>query len=282
MNQTPEGSTAPGERRSSSRTRQRIRARRKRNKRIRFAGIGLLVVGVAAAIWWNRPPPIEINEATLCPIPTPTGVHAVLLNRSDPINARQQQRVNEVLQSVVADARIGGRVAFYVSDRDDVTRLSPVLALCNPGVAANELYRSPRAFRTRYDQEFRDQIAALNEALRQPTPRNTQPVIESIRAVCIDAFRDAPLGTPLRMTIVGDMIQYSGLANHYRDREYEALLGNRIEPFRADCKGAEVDIVYLQRPAPRLQASPQGPTHQRFWDGLLRRMNARPRNLEVV
>lgn len=247
-----------------------------------MAAIGLLAVGAAGGLWWSQPAPIEINEATLCPIPLPTAVHAVLVNRSDPLNARQLQRVREVMETVVRDTQVGGRVALYVSATDDVTRLPPALALCNPGVSGNEIYRFPRPLRARYDQAFGERIAAVQEELQQPTPRNTSPVVESIRAVCLDAFGNAPLGIPLRLTIIGDMIQYSALANHYRDRDYEAILGNRLEPFRADCKGAQADVVYLQRPAPRLQPAPQGGAHQRFWDALLRRMNARPRSLEVV
>ena len=247
-----------------------------------MAVISLLAVGAAGAIWWSQPDPIEINQATLCPIPLATAVHAVLVNRSDPLNQVQLQRVREVLETAVRDAEVGGRVALYVSATDDVTRLSPVLALCNPGTSGSTIYRFPRPLRARYEEEFGQRIAALQEELQQPTARNTSPVVESIRAVCLDAFANAPLGIPLRLTIIGDMIQYSPLANHYRDRDYEALLGNRLEPFRADCKGARADIVYLQRPAPRLQPAPQGGAHQRFWDALLRRMNARPRTLEVV
>lgn len=247
-------------------------------------GAGLLaLLGVAAALWLNRPEPIRIDEASLCPIPAPTGVHAVLVNRSDPLNEQQERRVRELLDAAVAEAPAGTRVALYVSETDDVRSLAPKLALCSPGTEPNLLYRRPAELRPRFEQAFRETIAATQAALVQPVQRNTSPVMESIRAVCTDAFGAVPTGITLRLTVIGDMIQYSPLANHNRDRDFDALLqGRRLDPVVADCKGAQVDIAYVLRPSRRFVPSPQNAAHQRFWDGFFRRMNARPRSIEAV
>jgi hypothetical protein len=241
----------------------------------------LLLAGGAAAWWFTRQP--AVDRVTLCPASGPTGIHAVLIDRSDPITPLQATRVRQVLEQAVLEAPVGARIALYVAESDGITALSPELALCNPGRDANPIYQNPRMIREQYEQQFKSRLdAAITRLLAQST-RQTSPIMESLKAVCIDAFGAQPVGAALRMTLVSDLIQHSPAVSHIRDRDYEALLRSpRLQALVADCKGASVEIVYLLRPTQRGQPGIQTRAHQSFWDRYLQRVNARPRSMEPV
>lgn len=240
----------------------------------------ILALGIGGAYYWTRTTQVPIDQATLCPATGPTEIHAILVDRSDPITPLQQTRVRQVIERIVSDASAGARVAIYVADSDGAERLTASVALCNPGREANALYQNPRRMRERYELEFKGRLDRTAETLLQPNTRNNSPIMESIKALCVDAFGRSQRGDKLTMTIISDMIQHSPIASHYRDRDYDALLRSpRLQSVFADCKGADVDIVYLLRPQAR---NTQTRRHQQFWDVFLQRMNARPRNMEPV
>ncbi|MCL6607965.1 MAG: hypothetical protein K6T74_07710 [Geminicoccaceae bacterium] len=115
------------------------------------------------------------------------------------------------------------------------------------------------------------------------TTRKTSPIMESIKAVCIDAFGGVPQGVPLRLVVVSDFLQHSSIADHYRERDFEALFKDaRLVTVLVDCKGAEVEMLYLLRPGKDGRPILQNRAHQRFWDLYFQRLNARPKRLEAV
>jgi hypothetical protein len=235
------------------------------------------------ASFWAREQRVEIDEASLCPKSGPTAVTAVLVDRSDPLSPQQAQRVRQVLERIVEEASVGGRVALYVAEADAFAALSPVLALCNPGSEANPLYQNPKKIRARYEDGFKARFEAVRGALLEPARRQSSPVMESIKAVCIDAFGKAPAGVPLRLVVVSDLLQHSPITSHYRERNFEAVFKDgRLAGVLVDCKGAEVDILYVLRLGKDGRPTVQTRDHQRFWDLYFQRLNARPKSLEAV
>jgi hypothetical protein len=237
--------------------------------------------GATAAYFLLRKDPVD--PVSLCPRAGPAAVHAILIDRSDPISPLQARRVRQVLDAAVLGAAPATRIALYVAESDGTAALTPVLALCNPGRDANPIYQNPRLIREKYERDFKTRLDTTINALLAPSTRQTSPIMESLKAVCIDAFGAEPAGIPLRLTIVSDMLQHSPIASHYRDRDYEALLRSpRLQAVRADCRGAEVDILYLLRPTRSGQPGAQSRAHQRFWDHYLQLMNALPRSMEPI
>lgn len=246
-------------------------------------GAAMLLVGYFALNWWAKGQRVEIDEATLCPVSGPSAVTAVLVDRSDPLTTQQALRVRQVLDRVVAEAPVGGRVALYVAEADAFTALAPVLALCNPGSEANPLYQNPKKIRARYEEGFKARFDAVRKALLEPAQRKTSPIMESIKAVCIDAFGAAPPGVPLRLVVVSDLVQHSPVTSHYRERNFETFLRDaRLSGVLVDCKGAEVEMLYILRLGKDGRPTIQNGAHQRFWDLWFQRMNARPKSLEAV
>ena len=245
--------------------------------------IVLLLGGIGGATWWARTNRVAIDPDTLCPEQGPSAIHAILIDRSDPLTPMQQARVLQRIDEIVESAPVGGRVAIYLAESDGVEALPPALALCNPGRDANPLYQNPRRLRERYEQTFRDRIDALLARLMLPNPRQTSPIMESLKALCIDAMKPVPRGIPLQLSIVSDMIQHSPIASHYRNRDYRALLRSpRLQTLAVDCKGADVDILYLLRPTPQGRPGVQNRAHQEFWDQYLQHLNLRPVRMEPV
>jgi hypothetical protein len=264
------------------------------NARGRASGDGLKMVAVivvtlamlgggGAFWWWSSSKQVPIDQATLCPKAGPASVHAVLIDRSDPITPLQATRVRQVLDRAILDAPVGAKIALYVADSDGNQALTPLVALCNPGREANPLYQNPRMIREQFERNFKARMDETINKLLEASTRENSPIMESLKAVCIDAFGPIAAGVSPRLTIVSDLTQHSATASHYRDRDYEALLRSpRLQVLRADCKGADVDIIYLLRPTQRGRPGVQNRAHQSFWDRYLQLMNARPRSMEMI
>ncbi len=264
-------------------------ARRRGPDRSTIWGIAALVVGLLLLAlffgtkFWAEGQRVAIDEGSLCPKTGPVAVTAVLVDRSDPLGPQQAQRVRQILDRATAEVPTGGRIALYLAEADDFAALQPAFALCNPGKEANPLYQNPKRMRERYEEQFAKRLDTVREALLRPSPRKSSPIMESIKAVCIDAFGAAPAGVPLRLLVVSDFLQHSPVASHYREKNFEALLSDRkLDAVLVDCKGAEVDMVYLLRLGKDGRPKIQNRAHQRFWDLYFQRMNARPKSLEAV
>ena len=241
----------------------------------------LLLGGGLAAYVLTRSDPID--KVSLCSQAGPTGVHAILIDRSDSISELQATKVRQNLERTIFDARVGTRIELFVADSDGLTRPTSVISLCNPGRDVNPIYQNPRLIRDQFERGFKARIDTAINALMLPSNAKSSPIMESLKAVCIEAFGKSPSGIPLELTIVSDMIRNSNTVNQYRDRDYEALLRSpRLQSLLVDCRGADVDIIYLLRPTQRGQPGIQTPSHRSFWQRYLQLLNARPRSIELI
>lgn len=248
-----------------------------------LAAAVLLVGLLFGAKHWAESRRVAIDPATLCPTAGPTSVTVVLVDRSDPLGPQQSQRVGQLLDRLVAETPVGGRLALYLAEADEFRSLPPVIALCNPGAEANPLYQNPKKMRARYEEQFAGRLAAVRAALLTPARRQSSPIMESIKAVCIDASGAAPPDVPLRLVVVSDFLQHSPITSHYRERNFERFLeAPGLAGVLVDCKGAEVEMLYLLRLGKNGTPALQSRAHQRFWDLYFQKMNARPKSLEAV
>lgn len=190
--------------------------------------------------------------------------------------------MHQLLDRVVEEAPGGGRVALCLAEAQTFTSLAPVLALCNPGSEANPLDQTLETMRARYDEQFKARLAAVRTALLEPKPRKTSPIRESIEAVCIDAFAATPPGIPSRLLLLSSLIQHSPIASHDRELNFAALLQDKQrDGVLLDCKGVEVDMLYILRLGKARRPALQNRFHQRSWGPYLQRVNPRPRSLET-
>lgn len=242
-------------------------------------GVGLaLIVAIISTRVFLMPDPIDTD--TLCPRGGVHAVHAVLIDRSDPLSPLQATQVRQRLEGIIANAQPGERIDLFMADADGREAPAPVLSLCSPGSEANPIYQNVRKVRERYEDAFRRPIEEAINALLSPSRTDSSPIMESIKSVCVGSFGSLPAGIPVRLTIVSDMLQNSPVMNHFRDREFARFLASpRLASVLADCRSARVHILYVLQPQYRAY---QTRPHQVFWENLFDRMNARVAAIDLI
>lgn len=237
---------------------------------------GILLIGALGGGYWfvkkSRP---VLDAETNCPKSGPTGIHAILFDRSDPISEQQAQRIRQTIDKFKNDAPFGLRFDLYTFQGDTQHALKPKLVICALGKPneANAWIENPEAVRRRYEIKFTailDQSVA--ELLRGSQEKNS-PIIESLRAAAISSFGPLDAGQiPLRLTMISDMVQNTALSNQFQTEPNFQQLSRAVAwpTLQPQLKGAEVDILYLLRLSALRKGSPiQTRGHQAFWEQLI-------------
>jgi hypothetical protein len=246
-----------------------------------LAGVTLAIVGGSVGfLGLKRASQIDLNSVTLCPLSGPTAVHAVLLDQSDPITPLQAQRLGQVVDRVIEEAEIGERIDLYVLTADGTQALTPRLSLCRPKSEGSIWNENPKRIHDRYVARFRQPLDDALKALLMPSPTKTSPIMESIKAVCVAAFGALPRETSGRLTIASDMIQFSNVLNHYKQRDFDVFSKSPgYNEVLGDCHHAGVDVLYLVRPR---DVRVQDRKHQLFWEKFFDHENASLKRMETI
>ena len=241
-----------------------------------LAVVALMVGGYATV----KKSQIQLDAVTMCPISGPTAVHAVLLDRSDPITPLQAQKLRQVLDKAVGDAALGERIDLYVLAGDGTQALSPSISLCRPRSEGNALYENNAKMAAAYRDRFRKPLADALAAMMEPASTKTSPIMESVKAVCVAAYGGLPKDAPAALTIASDMIQYSPLLDHYRNKDFDDFaLTPGFHEVLANCHRANVDVLYLIRPR---DVRVQDRRHQLFWEKFFDRENSTLVSMEAI
>lgn len=241
----------------------------------------ILIAGAAIGfLGWSRMTRVDLDTATLCPTSGPTAVHAILLDQSDPITPLQAQRLGQIVDRVVDEAAVGERIDLYVLTQDFTQAMLPRLSLCRPKSEGSMWTENPKRVHDRYVARFRQPLDEALRLLMTPSPSQTSPIMESIKAVCVAAFGAVSRDIPARLTVASDMIQYSNVLNHYKQRSFDIFAASpAFNEVVADCHRAAVDVLYFTRPR---DARVQDRRHQLFWEKFFDRENATLNRMETI
>jgi hypothetical protein len=238
-----------------------------------------IIAGVGGWNYWQRSKPSPDRE-TLCPASGPAGVHAVLIDRSDAITPLQAQRIRQVFERIMDSAAVGERIDLYVLAADETQALAPKLSMCRPQSDGSMLNENPARIRERYINKFKKPLEDALAPMMAPATAASSPIMESVKAVCVAAFGNLPQGAPAQMTIASDMIQFSPLLDHYRQRDFDKFASApAYKEVIADCRHARVDVLYLIRSR---DAHVQDRRHQLFWERFFDRENAVLMEMETI
>lgn len=235
----------------------------------------ILIAGLGGAWYWTNKQP-KLDEATGCPATGPTAIHAILIDRSDPISPLQGQQVRQIIDHYVQMAKIGERFDLYVANSDAVNVLTAMAAVCNPGRGdqANELYQNPRMIQRQFEEKFLKVLHQNLDSLLKASSTDSSPILESIRAVAVAAFGGVEAGTiPLQLTIVSDFVQHSAANSHFRGETNFVELSRKPawRSLQANLKGAKVRALYLLRADAKRNGVPiQNRGHQDFWESAIK------------
>lgn len=225
----------------------------------------LLAVGAAVTVsYMIRSRRVALDPVTMCPVTGATAVHAVLVDRSDAITPIQAQRIRQVFDQIVEGAAVDERIDVYVLAENGTQALSPTVSMCRPKSQGNDLYENSAKLHENYVARFKKPLEAALAPVMAPATESASPIMESVKAVCVSAFGELKGDAPARLTIASDMIQFSPLLNHYKERDFEKFKATpAYREVLADCHHARVDVLYLTRPR---DVRVQDRYHQLFWE----------------
>jgi hypothetical protein len=235
----------------------------------------ILIAGLAGGGYWLSQKRVKLDAVTGCPVTGPTAIHAILIDRSDPISPQQAQQVRLVIDGYVSRAKIGERFDLYVASGDTVNVLTPVASVCSPGRGdqANELYENPQMIQRQFEDKFVGVMKENLSRLLETATADSSPILESIKAAAVSSFGSVEPGQiPLQMTIVSDLVQHSQGNSHFRGETNFDDLSKRSawRSLQANLKGASVNVLYLLRPVSVRSGQPiQNRGHQVFWEKAL-------------
>lgn len=235
----------------------------------------ILIAGLAGGGYWLSQKRVKLDAVSGCPVTGPTAIHAILIDRSDPISPQQAQQVRLVIDGYISRAKIGERFDLYVASGDTVSVLTPVASVCSPGRGdqANELYENPQMIQRQFEAKFVGVMKENLSRLLETATADSSPILESIKAAAVSSFGSIEPGQiPLQMTIVSDLVQHSQVSSHFRGETSFDDLARRSawRSLQANLKGATVNVLYLLRPVSVRNGQPiQNRGHQVFWEKAL-------------
>jgi hypothetical protein len=241
---------------------------------------GLVLVAIIGWYGWQRYTQVPHDKQSGCPLSGPIAVHAILVDRSDPLTPVQSERLHQLVEDVAVHAAVDERVDLYVLTSGGGAAATPVLSLCRPPSEGNRLTENPERLRRAFAQRFLNPLESAVNEFSQPTETPDSPIMESVKAVCVTAFGGLNSKVRTQLSIASDMIENSPVLNQYRPYDVESFFRSpKVALVLADCHGANVDILYFTRPR---DARYQTRMHELFWERFLDRMNARLMSMERI
>jgi hypothetical protein len=211
---------------------------------------------------------VSVNAETLCPRSGPHSLTVLLIDQTDPLTAIQQQDLRSRLEAIKDQLERYGGIAVYAIGPLGPDMLRPVAPLiCNPGRGdeINPIIGNPTLIERQWRTRFSEPLDRLFDTLVKPAETPTSPILESIQAVAVTAFREGRgERIPRRLIIASDMLHHTPEHSQY----------NQITPFEVfrpspyyrrvmtDLQGVEIEILYVRRDTRR---HVQGKIHIEFW-----------------
>jgi len=245
-----------------------------------LTALGVLILGALIAIVFILREPNRDPE-TNCPADGPKAIHAIMIDRSDPITPAQVQQIRQHLQRAINRTEEDTRMDIYSFEGALTNVLQPVLSICAPRKPEeiDPWTQSPPRQIEIY-KRFTERLNAEIDGLLAAHTQETSPIIESLRGAAQSSFGLIERGqVPLKITLISDLIQNTTAVSHFRVApDFEAVQRSNLwSALRPDLKGAEVEVLYILRTRATRGSRPiQNIGHQQFWEALLVASGGRP------
>ena len=240
----------------------------------KVAGGGATLAGLGVVFFMVNQKAEATDPGTWCNRAGPAEVHLILLDASDPLDGVQAETARAKVISAIRAAPENARVDIYLADRGDGSLGEPIFSKCNPGqpgtfdAAISDVEKTKRD----YEQGY---LAAVEETMTkvlQVEPAKTSPIIESLRAAATKSFARLPESTPVKITLVSDMVQNSPMLRQSKGAsEFDAFKKSAgWSSALVDLHHARISIVYVTRANYR---DVQSNAHINWWSQYFDAMN---------
>lgn len=252
-------------------------ARKKRsNEMLMVMGLGVFLTAVLSGIaylFMHRT--TAPDKLTMCPATGPIGHYVVLVDNTDPYTFIQRQAFVEGLKSLAEDVVPEGYLlTVYALGEDFTENATPILEKCNPGDATlkSEMTSNLKRIQSRFENEFRQPVAKLEDVLMLDKPSDKSPIFEMLQIAAINGFRAKNVHGPKVLIVYSDMLPNTPEFSMFKGLpEFSAFADSTYgKRSLTDMEGVRVELNYLLN-YPELQNRKQ----LGFWEHYFEKAGAR-------
>ncbi|RUW55474.1 hypothetical protein EOA32_01615 [Mesorhizobium sp. M1A.F.Ca.ET.072.01.1.1] len=256
-----------------ARPRSRHRAGSSRGKGT-GAVVGAILLGLASLamlsgfIWLNvkARDVVETDAKTGCPVKgRPNSVTAVLFDTSDPVPQATMEDLANKFRQIAGSIKQGGYL-WVGTLTPTVGNLNELFARCNPGDGSTvDVWTSnPGKHQRIWEEAFDKPLKQIPAELSADSQADQSPIMAGIQKVKLGLFDNGMFdNVPKRLVIVSDMLENTPVYSQYKSgADYDVFKKSPANSrYRTDLLGAEVTILYLNRPERKFPSV----DHVDFW-----------------
>lgn len=192
----------------------------------------------------------QLDPITFCPKSGPVAVHAILIDRTDPLS---QIQLEALRREIFHRAQLVSKhEAFRVYEvGHGGVLLNPVVDVCNPGDGsdASSIDANPANLRRRYLKLFSAPIEKMLAGMSADEKMGQSPIMEAIQAIAVRDFGISGPAGANSLTIASDLLQYSAKFSLYReipdsDDFARSPAGRSL---KSDLNGVDISLLILFR-----------------------------------
>ncbi|MES0073337.1 hypothetical protein [Mesorhizobium sp. M0058] len=236
--------------------------------------VGAILFGLASLamlsgyIWLNvkARDVVETDAATGCPAKGgPNSVTAVLFDTSDPVPQATMEDLANKFRQIAGSIKEGGYL-WVGSLTSAPGNLKELFSRCNPGDGSTvDVWTSnPGKHQKVWEEAFDKPLKQLTGQLPSDGQADQSPIMAGVQKLKLSLFDNGAFeSVPKRLILVSDMMENTPAYSQYKSGpDYSVFKKSTASArFRTDLLGAEVTILYFNRPERKFPSV----DHANFW-----------------
>lgn len=208
---------------------------------------------------------VQLDARTDCPVDGPTSVTAMIFDVTDPVPQPTMDDLKNKFRQAVIQVEPGGYlwVGTFSATPGDLTSM---FGHCNPGDGStvDDLTGNSRRRQLKWEKMFEKPLQELPGKLPKDGQADQSPIMAAIQKIKTNVFDNGEFDkVPKRLIVVSDMMENTPDYSQYRSgTDWDPYKKSRAySRYRTDLLGAEVHVLYLNRPERKFSSV----GHTEFW-----------------
>jgi len=192
----------------------------------------------------------KFDPETLCPLTGAKSLTLIIIDKTDPLTAREQQQISGLIQTEKTAVPQYGRISLKVLTQKQEGAepvLDTVADLCNPGADANPFFENPKKVAIRYVNAFLDPLDRALDSIAMNGSASASPIAGAIDTALAQTAIAPEAGR--KLILISDLMEFTPAGSAYTGSLTETVLQNQM-PHSSDglLNKAAVKIFLLPRP----------------------------------